>query len=109
MGLTQAKIKDLEDKKFDKLYQKHKIAWLKMVEVAFDFAKVNITGGAEPRPDDVLKTLLGTLEVSKDLRDHQEDVRARYKRYREFFGEYIIDQYLIEQQQKQKQQKGPKP
>jgi len=94
MGLTQAKIKDLEDKKFDKLYIKHKAAWLAMVKVAFDFAKANITDGVEPRPDDILKTLLGTLEVSKDLRNHQEDNKARYKRFREFFGEYIIDRYI---------------
>ena len=94
MGLTEAKIKDLEDKKFDQLFAKHKKAWLEMVEVAYTFTKKHITEGKEPRADDILKTLLPTLEVSKDLRNHQEDVRARFKRFREYFGEYIIDKYL---------------
>jgi hypothetical protein len=98
MGLTEAKIKDLEDKKFDQLFKKHKAAWLEMVEVAYTFTKEHITDGNEPRADDILKTLLPTLEVSKDLRDHQEDVRARFKRFREYFGEYIIDRYLTEKQ-----------
>lgn len=94
MGLTEAKIKDLEDKKFDQLYERHKAAWLTMVGDAYEFAKAHITGGREPRPDDILKTLLGTLEVSKDLRNHQEDNRARFKHFREYFGDYIIDKYL---------------
>jgi hypothetical protein len=94
MGLTEAKIKDLEDKKFDDLYKAHKAAWLEMVGVAHDSAKAHITGGKEPRPDDILKMLLPPLEVSENLRGHQEDNQARYKRFREYFGEYIIDQYL---------------
>ena len=92
MGLTEAKIKDLHDKKFDKLFDKHKADWVKMANNAFDFAKKNIAGGHSPRPDDILKTLLPMLEVNEELRKHQEDVRARYKRFREFFGDYIIDQ-----------------
>ncbi|MBN1548332.1 MAG: hypothetical protein JW902_16905 [Syntrophaceae bacterium] len=93
MGLTEAKIKDLEDKKFDKLYKKHGSMWKEMVEVATEFTKDNITGGLDPRPDDVLKSLLPTLEVNTELRNHQEDHRARYPRYREYFGDYIIDKY----------------
>lgn len=94
MGLTEAKVKDLLDKKFDRLYENHRKAWLTMVGGAYEFAKANITGGNDPRPDDILKTLLPTLEVNEDLRHHQEDNRARFKRYREFFGDYIIDKYL---------------
>ena len=94
MGLTQSKIKDLEDKKFDDLFDQHKDAWMEMAGVAYDFAKEHITDGQEPRPDDMLKPLLTTLEVSEDLRNHQEDNRARFKRFREYFGEYIIDKYL---------------
>ena len=94
MGLTEAKIKDLEDKKFDQLYKKKKAAWLAMVKKAYDFTKTHITDGNEPRSDDILKMLIPSLEVSDDLRNHQEDNKARYKRFREFFGDYIIDKFL---------------
>jgi hypothetical protein len=94
MGLTESKIKDLEDKKFDKLFGKHKGAWMQMVDDAYAFTKTHVTKGRTPRRDDVLKPLMAQLEVSEDLRNHQEDVRARYKRFREMFGEYIIDQYF---------------
>jgi hypothetical protein len=94
MGLTESKIKDLHDKKFDKLYVKHKDEWAKMVDVAYDFAKRHISGDRIPRPDDVLKALMPTLEVNENLRKHQEDNRARYTRFREYFGDYIIDKHL---------------
>ena len=94
MGLTESKIRDLKEKKFDKLYTKHEEAWRKLVRTAYEFAKKNISGGANPRPDDILKALLPMLEVNEDLRKHQEDNRARYKRFREYFGDYIIDQEL---------------
>jgi hypothetical protein len=93
VALTESKIKDLKEKKFDKLYTKHKEAWHKMVHDDFQFAKTHITNGNRPRQDDVLKVLLPQLEVSEDLRKHQEDHKARYKRFREYFGEYIIDKY----------------
>jgi hypothetical protein len=93
LGLTEAKIKDLKDKQFDKLYEKHKQEWEKMATDAHEFAKKHISGGHEPRPDDVLKALLPMLEVNENLRKHQEDNRARYKRFREFFGDYIVDHH----------------
>jgi hypothetical protein len=65
-----------------------------MVEDAYEFAQDHITGGNPPRPDDVLKLLMAELEVSEDLRKHQEDHRARFKHFREYFGEYIIDKYF---------------
>jgi hypothetical protein len=42
VGLTESKIKDLQDKKFDKLYTKHEEAWRTMVRNAFAFAKKSI-------------------------------------------------------------------
>lgn len=96
MGLTESKIKDLEDKKFDKLYSKHVEDWQEMVANAYEFAKQHITAGRDPRPDDILKALLPMLEVDEDLRNHQEDNKARFKHYREYFGDYIIDKYLGE-------------
>ena len=65
-----------------------------MVGNAFEFAKKHVTSGREPRPDDILKALLPMLEVNEDLRKHQEDNKARFKHFREFFGDFIIDKYL---------------
>ncbi len=98
MGLTESKIKDLEEKNFDKLYERRKSEWLTIVNQAAAFAGANITGGREPRPDDILKALLPMLEVNEKLRDHQEENRARFKHFREYYGDYIIDKYLNERQ-----------
>lgn len=92
MGLTELKIKDLHDKKFDDLYKKHKQVWNDLAETAYQFTKNNISKG-DPLPDDILKTLLPMLEVNETLRKHQEDNKARYRRFREYFGEYVIEEY----------------
>lgn len=102
MGLTESKIRDLKDKKFDKLYTKHEEAWRKLVRTAYEFAQKNISAGAKPRPDDILKALLPMLEVNEDLRKHQEDNKARYKRFREYFGDYMIDQELSHRPKEEK-------
>lgn len=94
MALTESKIKDLEDKEFDKLYDKHKAKWDHAVKMATDFAKKHVTNNSDPRPDDVLKVLHPTIEADQDLRDHQEEHRGRAKRYVLYFGEYIIDKNL---------------
>ena len=94
MGLTELKLKDLHDKKFDNLFTKHKATWLEMAGNAYDFAKSHIADGHDPRADDILKPLLTMLEVNESLRKHQEDNHARYRRFREFFGDYVVDQYL---------------
>ncbi len=94
MGLTESKIKDLQDKRFDTLYDRHQDAWLGMVRDAYEFAQAHITGGRTPRPDDVLKAILPMLEVNEDLRTHQEDNKARFKHFREYFGDYIVDRYF---------------
>lgn len=94
MGLTEIKIKELKDKKFDVLYQKHKAEWEAMVLVAHDFSKQNISKGGDPLADDILKPLLSMLEVNEALRKHQEDRHAKYRRYREAFGEYIVEEFL---------------
>jgi hypothetical protein len=91
MALTEAKIKDLEDKKFDALYTQHNAAWTEHAKTAWAYAKANITGGRDPRPDDVAKVLFPMLQVNDDLRKHQEDNAARARRYVEWFVEYVID------------------
>src|SRR2546429_7287978 len=79
MGLTESKILDLEDKKFDKLYEKHKGAWLQMVDDAYQHTKTKVLKGKQPRRDDVLKALMPQIELSEDLRNHQADHKARFK------------------------------
>ena len=94
MALTEAKIKDLHDKKFDDLYSQHETEWDALYEKAYDFAKDNIAGGNAPRPDDIAKALYPMLEVNEKLREHQEDNRARARRFVLWFAEYVIDKNL---------------
>jgi len=99
LGLTESKLKDLIDKKFDKLYEKHQQEWVMMANNAFTTARDHICGGNAPRPDDVLKMLLPMLEPNETLRKHQETVHARYKRFREAFGEYMLDKVFFSPQE----------
>jgi hypothetical protein len=57
MALTESKIKDLKDKKFDKLFEKHRPVWTALVHATHAYSKENITGGRDPRPGDVEKVL----------------------------------------------------
>ena len=93
MGLTQTKLRDLKAKDFDKLLLKHQKKWMGMAEVAHDYAKNHICGGSEPKPDDIHKALLIALEPDEVLRIHQEENHCRFKRFREMFGDYVVDTY----------------
>jgi hypothetical protein len=94
MSLTQSKIKDLESKEFDKLYTHHKALWDGFAANAKKYAKAHITGGHDPRPDDTLKMLLPMIESLDELRDHQDEKRARARRFVTYFGEYIVDKNI---------------
>lgn len=96
MSLTESKLKDLLEKKFDKLYGKHKPEWVEATTNAFVFTRDNICDGNRPRQDDVLKVLLPTLESNETLRKHQEEHHARFKHFREAYAEYMIDLYYQE-------------
>ncbi|MCU1313955.1 MAG: hypothetical protein JWM54_1712 [Acidobacteriaceae bacterium] len=91
MGLTEAKLKDLTDKEFDKLYEKHKKVWQDAAKVAKEFVRAAITDGSTPRPDDLLDPLIPVVRANQLFRDHQADNRARGKRFVIAFAEYIID------------------
>ena len=93
MSLTESKIKDLHDKKFDKLFDKHQPEWTEITNNAYVSARDHICAGNPPRQDDVLKMLMPMLEPNETLRKHQEQNHARYKRFREAFGEFLIDAY----------------
>jgi hypothetical protein len=94
VALTETKIKELEAKGFDNLYDKHKALWDGLAGNARAYAKAHITAGAEPRPDDVLKMLLPMIESLDELRNHQEEAQARAPRFQTYFGEYVIDKNL---------------
>ena len=81
MALTESKIKDLVDKKFDDLYTNDEKKWVALAKTAYKHAKENITAGKEPRPDDVAKALYPMLEVDEALRTHQEEYKARATAY----------------------------
>jgi len=98
MGLSESKKKDLEAKDFHKLYEDRKLKprWVAIAGKARDYAKENITGGEEPRPDDIAEALLPILNADNDLRKHQKDNRAMAKKYKVAFADYIVDQALID-------------
>jgi hypothetical protein len=93
MSLTESKQKDLRDKEFDKLFEKHKKEWSAITTNAYNSAKDHICNGRDPRQDDVLKMLMPMLEPNETLRKHQEEKHARYKHFREAFAEFLIDDH----------------
>ena len=101
MSLTESKVKDLIDKKFDQLFDKHNSEWKDATTNAFVAARDHVCSGNKPRQDDVLKMLLPMLEPNETLRKHQEQHRARFKKYREAFAEYMIDIYFHELEKKE--------
>jgi hypothetical protein len=96
MALTETKIKDLESKKFDELYNGNEAEWNQLAETAKAYTQENITDGKPPRPDDIAKVLLPMLQVRDDVRGHQEDHKARANRWVEWFVEYVIDRALLQ-------------
>ncbi len=61
MALTESKLKDLHDKKFDKLFEAHTDEWTAITANAFKSARDHICEGRAPRHDDVLKMLARCL------------------------------------------------
>jgi len=96
MALTESKIRDLTDKKFEELFTDNIDIWRPLALAARAYAKKHITGGAEPRPDDIEKVLYPMLEIHEKLREHQEENKARAARYVTWFAEYVIDKIIVE-------------
>jgi hypothetical protein len=94
LSLTESKLIELHDKKFDTLFQKHKAEWTEITGNAYHVTKEHVCGGKPPRQDDVLKVLMPMLETNETLRKHQEQHTARFKHYREAYAEYMIDSYF---------------
>lgn len=91
MGLTEAKIKNLQDKDFHLLYQKQEKVWKEAAENAKDFVKKTITNGGPFRPEELLEPLIPVVRTNQLFRDHQHDNSARSPRFVTQFAEYIID------------------
>jgi hypothetical protein len=88
--LAESKIKDRQDKRFDRLFVKRKEEWTEITDQCIrDCPRQHL----RPRHDDVLKMLLPMLEPNETLRKHQEQHHPRYKHFREAFAEYMIDIY----------------
>src|SRR5258708_3265908 len=100
MGMSESKLTELKEKDFDKLLAKHRATWMQMAKDSWEFAKIHVFGGQEPKPDDAWKALLIMLEPNELLQKHQVDNGARFKKYREAFGDYVIDEYMTEQKKK---------
>ena|ERR1700730_8836834 len=98
MALNATKKKNLEDKGFDKLFnnKKQNPKWVQLATNAYEYAKVNITQGKEPRLDDVSGVLYPIIAADEDFRSHQDDNEARSKRWIEWFTEYIVDRVIGE-------------
>jgi len=103
LSLTESKVIDLLDKKFDKLFTKHKQEWMEITGNAYNVAKDHVCGGKPPRQDDVLKVLMPMLETNETLRKNQEEHKARFKHYREAYAEYMIDIYFKNLPEEKKQ------
>ena len=92
MALTAAKVKDLEDKGFDDLFDEHRELWEAKAKEAYRYAKNLVTPtGERVRPDDVIELLVPALVLAQELRNFLEDGRLTQKYWREYFGEYILD------------------
>lgn len=91
MALTESKLKDLQEKGFDGLFDDHVTVWTERAAVAFDHAQNYISSTDDPRPDDIAQVLIPMLEVDDTLRDYQNNNGAKAKRWVQCFAEYIID------------------
>ena len=75
MSLTESNLPELHDKKFDKLFEKHKAEWMEVTGNAYQVTKEHVCGGKPPRQDDMLKVLTPMLETNETFRKHQKKQR----------------------------------
>ena len=94
MGLTVSKLKNLEDKAFNELLDEERTKWRRFARDAQNFARKLTAESQTPRPDDVARFLSPMIEVDQSFRDHQEENRARGKRFVGWFTDYVIDTFL---------------
>jgi hypothetical protein len=92
MALTAAKVRDLEDRGFLRLFDEHRGLWETKAREAYTYAEALLAPTGEPvRPDDVLELLVPALVLSKEFRTFLDDNRLTQKYWRTYFGEYVLD------------------
>ena len=79
MALTAAKVRDLEDRGFLRLFDEHGGLWEAKAREAYAYAEALVGPTGEPvRPDDVLELLVPALVLSKEFRSFLDDNRLTY-------------------------------
>src|SRR5438309_9578784 len=92
MALTAAKVRDLEDRGFLRLFDEHRGLWETKAHEAYAYAKALVAPTGEPvRPDDVLELPVPALVLSREFRSCPDDNRLTQKYWRTYFGEYVLD------------------
>ena len=92
MALTAAKVKDLEDKGFVGLFERHRELWETKAREAYAYARQLVGGSGEPvRPDDVVPLLVPGLVLVREFRDFLEAGRFTQKYWRDYFAEFVVD------------------
>jgi len=93
VALTAAKVKDLEDRGFHRLFEEHRDLWEAKAQEAYAYAQGLVAPTGEPvRPDDVLELLVPALVLATEFREFLEAGRLTQKYWRTYFGEFILDQ-----------------
>jgi hypothetical protein len=94
MALTAVKVKDLEDKGFVDLFEKHRALWEAKARKAYEYAADYVPATGEPvRPDDVLPLLVPSLMLAPEFRGFLDDNRLTQKYWRDYFGEFVLDRF----------------
>ncbi len=92
MALTAEKVKDLEARGFQELFQDHRALWRAKAGEAYTYAASFVRPSGEPvRPDDLLPLLVPALVLVKEFRVFLDDKRLTQKYWRTHFAEFIID------------------
>jgi hypothetical protein len=92
MALTAAKVKDLEDHEFPRLFAEHRQLWETKAREAYAYAKLLVAPTGEPvRPDDVLELLVPALVLAEEFRTFLDNARLTQKYWRTYFGEFVLD------------------
>jgi hypothetical protein len=92
MALTAAKVKDLEDRGFVRLFDEHRKLWETKAREAYGYAaRLVAPTGERVRPDDVVPLLVPALVLVRELRDFLEAGRFTQKYWRDYFAEFVVD------------------
>jgi hypothetical protein len=104
VALTALKVKDLTDKGFMRLFEKHSDLWRSKAQEAYEYTENFVTRAGQPvRPDDVLPLLVPALELAQEFRSFLEEKRLTQKYWRINFGELILDRLWDELSQRKEE------